>query len=66
MRQSRALAKISRSMGPDMGITPSFCDNPAALKHNVNGKSSDALGAKNLAVMTKVLQEVTNQLQRDM
>jgi len=66
MRQVWALAEISRQMGRGMEFTLLSCDNPAALKHIVNGKSSDALGAKNLAVMTTVLQEATNQLQRDM
>jgi len=63
MRQVWALAEISRQMGRGMEFTLLSCDNPAALKHIVNGKSSDAPGVKNLAVATMVPQEATNRLQ---
>ena len=46
MRQVWALAEISRPMGSDMEFTLLSCDDPAALKHNVNGKSSEAPGGE--------------------
>jgi len=52
-------------MGFNVDYTPLFCDNTATLKRIVNDKSSDAMGAKNLAVITKMLQEATSQEHKD-
>ena len=65
MRQVRALAGNLRAMGFNVDYTPLFCDNTATLKRIVNDKSSDAMGAKNLAVITKMLQEATSQEHKD-
>ena len=65
MRQVRALAGNLRAMGFNVDYTLLICDNTATLKRIVNDKSSDAMGAKNLAVITKTLQEATNQEHKD-
>ena len=57
MQQVRAHAGNLRAMGFQVDYSPLFSDNAATLRRIVNDKPSDALGAKQLSVYTKQVQE---------
>jgi hypothetical protein len=65
IRQVRALAGNLRAMGFTIDYTPLICDYTATPERIANDKSSDATGANNLSVISKMLQEVMNQEHRD-
>jgi len=60
MQQVRAHAGNLRAMGFQVNYAPLFSDNTATLRRIVNDKPSDNLGAKQLAVHTKQVQEAAS------
>lgn len=60
MERLRGISEILHELGFDVKYAPLFGDNVQVLRRTVNDMPNDALGAKQLAITTKSLQEAAS------
>ena len=60
MERLRGVSEILNELGFDVKYVPLFGDNVQVLRRTVNDMPNDALGAKQLAITTKSLQEAAS------